>query len=56
MEKDLLETTHELWRMITGESLAAWFDRSLSLWIGGEVVPFVSYEPIGINTAMRQII
>ena len=55
MENDLLETIHELWRMIVEESLIARLDRSLSLWERGAVVRGVSYEPIEIDTAMGQI-
>lgn len=31
MENDLLETIHELWRVLTGESPTAWFDLSLPI-------------------------
>lgn len=56
MENDLLETIHELWRVMGEESLIARFDRSRFLWTRGAVVRSVSYEPIEINTAMGQIV
>lgn len=56
MENDPLETTHELWRMLTGESSTARLDQSLYMDKGGLIVHGFSSESIGIDTAMGQVV